>query len=229
MPSNEFVTSSPHPTHRRWVRLAIVLTATALVALIASTHSASAQTYGPKPASAPWPVALDVFSPTSGEIAGKDGAGFVVDLTLTARNRAANGLLSFDAGYKPFFNNPSAPTSVPGPGQGAPGLVVLLSTTPTTPGTPFQGPNTNLAGLFQINGVSMVKGGLLRTSNTWQIGRAAFGSGSATLTAYVVKGTAPALVPDAGLEKISNSVKVRFTIPLPGNASPARSGNLTPR
>jgi hypothetical protein len=53
--------------------------------------------------------------------------------------------------------------------------------------------------------------------------------GSATLTAYVVKGTAPALVPDAGLEKISNSVKVRFTIPLPGNASPARSGNLTPR
>jgi predicted lipoprotein with Yx(FWY)xxD motif len=99
---------------------------------------------------------------------------------------------------------------------------VLLSTTPNTPGTPFQGPNTNLAGLFQINGVGTVKGGLAQTWNTWQIGRAGFGSGPSMLTAFVVKGTAPAVVPDTGLELISNVVKVPFTITSPaGAAAPA--------
>lgn len=73
------------------------------------------------------------------------------------------------------------------------------------PGTPFQGPNTNLAGLFQINGVGTVNGGLTQTWNTWQIGKAAFGSGASMLTVYVVKGTAPAVVPDTGLERISNA------------------------
>ena len=167
---------------------------------------------------APAPVKLSVFSPTAKDVAGKDGAGFVVDLSLTARNTAANRALSPEAGYQPFFNNPNAPTFVPGPNGGAPGLVVLLSTTPTTPGTPFQGPNTNLAGLFQINGVGTVKGGLTQTWNTWQIGRAGFGSGPSMLTAYVVKGTAPALIPDAGLELISNRVTVPFTISAPAGA-----------
>ena len=101
---------------------------------------------------------------------------------------------------------------------------MLLSTTPTTPGTPFQGPNTNLAGLFQINGVGTVKGGLTQTWNTWQIGRAAFGSGPSMLTVYVVKGTAPALIPDAGLELISNRVTVPFTI-----SAPAAAANATVR
>ena len=168
---------------------------TALIALAVGVSPAAA-TKRRKPR--PVPVKLSVFSPTARDIAGKDGAGFVVDLSLTARNTAANSLLSPEAGYKPFFNNPTAPTFAPGPNGGAPGLVVMLSTTPNTPGTPFQGPNTNLAGLFQINGVGTVKGGLTQTWNTWQIGKAGFGSGASTLTVFVVKGTAPALVPDAG-------------------------------
>ena len=159
--------------------------------------------------------------------AGIGGAGFVVDVSLTARNTAANSLLSPEAGYKPFFNNPTAPTFAPGPNGGAPGLVVTLSTTPNMPGTPFQGPNTNLAGLFQINGVGTVKGGLTQTWNTWQIGKAGFGSGASTLTVFVVKGTAPALVPDAGLEVISNRVSVPFTISAP--AAPAANPNATVR
>ena len=104
------------------------------------------------------PVELSVFSPRAGDSAGRDGAGFVVDVSLTARTKAANRLLSSEAGYKPFFNNPTAPTFQPGANGGAPGLVVMLSTTPTTPGTPFQGPGTNLAGLFQINGVGTREG-----------------------------------------------------------------------
>jgi hypothetical protein len=35
---------------------------------------------------------------------------------------------------------------------------VLLSTTPTIAGTPLHGPNTNLAGVFQINDVAKVRG-----------------------------------------------------------------------
>ncbi len=105
--------------------------------------------------------------------------------------------------------------------------MVLLSTTPNTPGTPFQGPNTNLAGLFQINGVGTVKGGLTQTWNTWQIGKAGFGSGASMLTVYVVKGTAPAVVPETGLEVISNRVNVPFTISAPAAATPPANANAT--
>jgi predicted lipoprotein with Yx(FWY)xxD motif len=207
---------------RGWLaRGAIALTTAAFIALAAGASPASAKASGPKKVAPKPPVTLSVFSPGARDVAGKDGAGFVVDLALTARNTAANSLLSPEAGYKPFFNNPTAPTFVPGPDGGAPGLVVMLSTTPNTPGTPFQGPTTNLAGLFQINGVGTVKGGLTQTWNTWQIGKAGFGSGPSTLTAYVVKGTAPAVVPHAGLEKISNTVKVQFTISTPAAAAPA--------
>jgi hypothetical protein len=164
---------------------------------------------------APQPVRLSVFSPGAGDTAGQDGAGFVVDLSLTARNQAANSLLAPEAGYKPFFNNPTSPSFQPGANGGAPGLVVLLSTTPDMPGTPFHGPNTNLAGLFQINGVGSVRGGLTQTWNTWQVGKAGFGSGPSVLTAYVVRGTAPTVVPTSGLDVISNTVKVPFTITAP--------------
>ncbi len=192
----------------------------ALAALLGLTVGASPAA---AKASAPArkPVQLSVLSPGSNDVAGREGAGFVVDLALTARNKTANSLLSPEAGYKPFFNNPTAPTFVPGPNGGAPGLVVLLSTTPDTPGTPFHGPTTNLAGLFQINGVGTVRSGLTQTWNTWQIGKAGFGSGPSTLTVFVVKGTAPAVVPATGLELISNTVKVPFTIATPTGAVPA--------
>jgi predicted lipoprotein with Yx(FWY)xxD motif len=99
--------------------------------------------------------------------------------------------------------------------------VVLLSTTPDTPGTRFQGPNTNLAGLFQINGVSTLSGGRTQTWNTWQIGKPSFGAGRATLTVYVVKGTAPLVMPESGFEKISNTVTVDFSIAAPTPAPSA--------
>jgi hypothetical protein len=167
----------------------------------------------------PKPIELSVFSPGVHDVAGKDGSGFVIDLSLTARNKAANGFVSPEAGYKPLFNNPTSPTFQPGPDGGAPGLVVLLSTTPDMPGTPFHGPNTNLAGLFQINGVGSVRGGLAQTWNTWQVGKAGFGAGPSVLTAYVVKGTAPAVVSSSGVDVISNTVNVPFSITAPASAA----------
>jgi hypothetical protein len=158
------------------------------------------------------PVSVTVFSPGAGDHSGANGVGFIVDLALDATKVKYNALLSPAAGYKPYFNDPTSPTFHPGPDPGAPGLVVMLSTTPDKAGTPFQGPRTNLAGLFQINGVAKVNGGKAEVWDTWQPGKAIFGSGRTTLTVFVVKGTAPALVPSRGLDRISNVVRVPFSI-----------------
>ena len=153
------------------------------------------------------PVQLNVITPTQGGRAGAGGS-FNVDLSLQARNQSANALLSATNGYKPCFNDPNAPTFHPG----APGLVVLLSTTPTKAGTPLQGPNTNLAGVFQLNTVAKVRG-LRQTFNAWQVSQPGFfGTGQATLTAYAVRGTAPALITTPGANAISNVARVNFTI-----------------
>ena len=71
--------------------------------------------------------------------------------------------------------------------------------------------------------------GLIQIRNAWHIGRTGFGSGRATLTAYAIVGTAPAVVaktPAAGgMLLISNIVKVPFTIDTPMTApssGPAR-------
>jgi hypothetical protein len=156
------------------------------------------------------PVKVTVFSPGAGDVSGTGGAGFIVDVALDATDADGNAILSSSNGYQPFFNDPTSSTFHPGADPGAPGLVVLLSSTPTKPGTPLQGPDTNLAGLFQLNGVAKV-GGLAETWNTWQVGKPLFGTGHATLTAYVLRGTAPTVVsPDT--KPISNVVRVPFTI-----------------
>jgi hypothetical protein len=170
------------------------------------------------------PVRLSVLSPHRGDRAGQDGAGFVVDLALIARNDRANTLLSTEAGYKPLFNNPTAPTFHTGANEAAPGLVVMLSTTPNLPGTQFQGPRTNLAGLFQLNGVTTQRG-LTEIRNAWHVGRAGFGAGRAMLTAYAIVGKAPTVVAETpaagGMLLISNIVKVPFRIDEPPTSQPS--------
>ncbi|MGE5273588.1 MAG: hypothetical protein ACM3QU_07485 [Verrucomicrobiota bacterium] len=154
------------------------------------------------------PLQASIISPGPGDTAGFGGT-FSVEVSLQARAAQSNSLLS---GYTAAFNDPSKATFHPGPNTAAPGLVVLLSTTPAVAGTPLQGPNTNLAGVFQINDVSQVKG-LTRTFNSWIVTRAgAFGkSVRATLTVFAVNGTAPALI--TGSEQpISNVVRETFTI-----------------
>jgi predicted lipoprotein with Yx(FWY)xxD motif len=154
------------------------------------------------------PLKASVISPGPGDSAGIGGT-FTVDLSLEAKTPQANNLL---AGYTAAFNDPSKPTFHPGPDAAAPGLVVLLSTTPTIAGTPLQGPNTNLAGVFQNNDVVRTNG-RIRTFNSWIVTSAGFfgKATTATLTVYAVDGTAPAVV--TGYEKpISNVVRENFTI-----------------
>jgi len=153
------------------------------------------------------PVRVSVLTPSEGGNAGAGGV-FNVDVSLQPTSRGANGTLSSAAGYKPFLNSPSAATFGPGkPDLGAPGLVVLLSTTPASAG----GPNANLAGLFQLNAVENV-GGLNTTFNDWQIGiPGLFGKDvDATLTVFVVAGTAPGSVNIANADPISNVAQVHF-------------------
>jgi len=150
------------------------------------------------------PLQLSVLTPGPGDSAGAGGS-FNVDLSIQALTRQANSLL---AGYKPFLGDPNSPTFGPGPNQGAPGLVVLLSSTPAKAG----GPSANLAGVFELNTVAK-SGGLVQTWNDWQVTSPGFfGTGPVTLTAYVVSGTAPTQVTTPGAGAISNVVRVPFTI-----------------
>ena len=154
------------------------------------------------------PLKATVISPGPGDSAGVGGT-FSVDLSLEARTPQANSLLS---GYTAAFNDPTKPTFHPGPDAAAPGLVVLLSTTPTIANTPLQGPNTNLAGVFQINDIANTNG-RIRTFNSWIVAVPGFfgKATTATLTVFAVDGTAPAVV--TGNEKpISNVVRESFTI-----------------
>jgi len=89
-----------------------------------------------------------------------------------------------------------------------PGLVVTLSTTPAAAG----GPNANLAGLFQENAVAE-SFGQQQVFTDWEVGKpGAFGNNTATtLTAYIVRGTAPGTV-TSDEQPISNVVRETFTI-----------------
>src|SRR5262245_12786010 len=60
---------------------------------------------------APRPLKASIISPGPGHIAGAGGT-FSVDVTLQARKRSANHLLS---GYTAAFNDPTQPTFHPGP------------------------------------------------------------------------------------------------------------------
>jgi hypothetical protein len=154
------------------------------------------------------PLEVRVISPRPNATAG-DAGTFSVDLSIAARSASSNALL---ADYTPGFIDPNSPQFHPGPDAFAPGLVVLLSTTPTIPNTPLQGANTNLAGVFQINDVSLLNG-RRSTFNSWLVGVPGFfGQGvTATLTVFVVNGTAPALV-DGTEQPISNVVRESFNI-----------------
>jgi hypothetical protein len=181
---------------------AVVAGAGASGPAIASAHSAS------KP-----PVRAILDTPAQGE---KVRSGFSVNVELDAKNARGNRLLS---GYKTQFVDPTGPDGMPNPSfhpgasTAAPGLVVTLSTTPRLAGTPLVGPRTNLAGVFQINSVTQVKG-LTETWNNWQVTSPGFFGKhtSATMKVYAVRGHAPDAVPHGGLNPVSNVVKHTFRI-----------------
>jgi len=194
-------------SRRRVARTAIKLVGTAALALTAATPAVASTGAGAKAgAHRDKPIALVAVTPSPYDVAGAGGV-FNVDLALLARNATGNRYLSAANGYKPgVLAAPAAGIGKPDPF--APGLVVLLSTTPQAAG----GPNANLAGVFQLTNVARSHG-LAQVFADWEVGKpGAFGTGTkTTLTAYVVAGTAPGIV--TGSEKpISNVIRETFTI-----------------
>jgi len=200
-----------HPTDRRKLRgrtrALLSLGAIGLVA-VATTTAASAQGNSSASYHHDRPIHVHVLTPSRNGRAGSDGA-FNVDIRLSARHDA-NGPLSAEAGYVPFLNLPGSDTFGPGmPDPGAPGLVVLLSTTPDAAG----GPAANLAGVFQLNAVEQAHGRDL-AFNDWEVGLPGFFGQDvdAVLTVFVVDGTAPGIVDMSEVDPISNVVQIPFHI-----------------
>jgi hypothetical protein len=197
---------------RRWVARGAIPLAAAAILTLTATSGAEAATGAARSATQP-PVRAVVMTPDQGE---STSSAFNVSLSLQARNARGNRLLS---GYRTQFLDPTGPDGMgnpafhPGASDSAPGLVATLSTTPNMPGTPLAGPRTNLAGVFQINSVTRVRG-LRQTWNDWQVTSPGFfgQNTSATLTVYAVRGEAPDVVPAAGLTPVSNVVRYRFQI-----------------
>jgi len=195
-------------TRRAWVRAAAGLTAAGAL-LIGGATAAFATAGGTTQHSGYSPaIKLVITNPRPGDIAGT-GGDFTVDLKALALNATGNQQLSAANGYRPGLNLPPAATFGPGmPDPNAPGLVVTLSTTPQAAG----GPNANLAGVFQLNSVTS-HNGLTRVINDWEVGVPGFFGKNVptTLTAYLVRGTAPGIV--TGHEQpISNVIHETFRI-----------------
>ena len=204
---HDHATGTPPTRRRQWVpaagltAIAAVLIGGATVAFAAAPGGAQQTGYRPA-------IKLVVTNPRPGDIAGT-GGDFTVDLKATALNATGNRQLSAANGYRPGLNLPPAATFGPAmPDPNAPGLVVTLSTTPQAAG----GPNANLAGVFQLNSVSRHQG-LTRVITDWEVGVPGFFGKNkpTTLTAYLVKGTAPGTV--TGHETpISTVIHESFTI-----------------
>ncbi len=193
----------------RVTRRVTALTGTVALALALSAAAPAVASSGPSRPQARHSynssIELVVVTPGPGDVAGAGGV-FNVDLAALARNATGNKWLSAAKGYKPGILSKAPGIGHPDPF--APGLVVLLSTTPQKAG----GPDANLAGVFQLTDVAR-SGGLAQVIADWEVGKpGAFGKGKkTTLIAFVVSGTAPGIV-TSSVKPISNIVEETFTI-----------------
>jgi hypothetical protein len=137
------------------------------------------------------PVKVEVLSPEPGHNAGIAGAGWFVDMEVGFKHASLAG-----TGFNGLqLTGPAGHTNIaPAPGlfgtghdDKMPGLVVLTTTTSTTlPG--FSGPGTNLAGLFNLTGVTNRTPDETELWDTWLVGAPVAGAGVDTVvTVAVVK------------------------------------------
>lgn len=154
-------------------------------------------------------VDIEILAPENGDNAGLAGAGWFVDLELDFEDTslAATGFTGLQLTGPAAHNNvaPFPGAFAPGQDDRMPGLVVLTSTTNATlPG--FSGPGTNLAGLFNLSGVTDRSEGDTELWDTWIVGAPIAGTNvETTVTVAMIAdlnkdgiyNDAPAVVPDA--------------------------------
>ena len=197
-----------------------------------SDTAASSNFTGPSPAD---PTALQVviFHPEPDIVVGVDGAGWAIDTLAAATSPQFNPLLSSGAGYFALFDNGTdSGIFRPGSNVAVPGLVVLVNTTQSVAGSLLQGPSTNLAGLFQMNGLleAQVSPGVFLNIvwPAWAVGAPLFGLGPSTLQVFYLNDTAPLYFtgnPDAAPNRISNVAVVNFFIAAAGQGFVSSGGN----
>jgi hypothetical protein len=137
------------------------------------------------------PVKVEVLSPEPGHNAGIAGTGWFVDMEVGFKHASLastgfNGLqLTGPAGHANIAPAPGLFGT--GHDDKMPGLVVLTSTTSTTLAG-FSGPGTNLAGLFNLTGVTNRTPDETELWDTWLVGAPVAGAGVDTVvTVAVVK------------------------------------------
>ena len=160
------------------------------------------------------PVVGRALSPEKGSVQGSGGRGMVVVLNFTARDASALSAESRGA------LSPTSASARPGHNPAFPGLVVGLSTT----GPSLGGPSANLANLFQVVTPALQLDGSIQVSTVWVNAQPDFGTDvDTTLTAFVVSGTAPDVIPpsEANIDVISNPVEVTFRVSGTGGAAAA--------
>jgi hypothetical protein len=137
------------------------------------------------------PVDIEVFAPEEGANAGIAGAGWFVDMEIDFNDTrlADTGFTGLQLTGPGGHNNiPPAPGLFgTGHDDRLPGLVVLTSTT-TSSLAGFSGPGTNLAGLFNLTGVTNRDPQETELWDTWIVGAPIAGSNVDTvLTVAVVE------------------------------------------
>jgi hypothetical protein len=188
----------------------ITLSVLALVAVVAASAMAANGNRAAKTAKSA--VSVEVFSPRSGDVAGKESKGFFVDLALRYPSLAASG-----AGFQ--LTGPAAhQNQAPFPGVFAagvdeklPGLIVLLST--TTVGAKNA---QNLANLFNLTGFTNQKTNEIW--DTWIVGAPSFGKNVRSVLRVAVAADknkdgiyndAPAVVADSNRDGRINAVDLK--------------------
>ncbi len=179
-----------------------LLTALALLALAAVVATAAAAANGKKTASktANAAIEVEVFSPRTGDVAGRQSKGFFVDLALRYPSLAASGADFQLTGPTTHQNQAPFPGGfAAGVDEKVPGLIVLLST--STVGAKNA---QNLANLFNLTGFTNQKTNEIW--DTWIVGAPSFGKNVRSVLRVAVAADknkdgiyndAPAVVPDA--------------------------------
>jgi hypothetical protein len=194
--------------HKRTMLIALSLLALAAVVAVGAT-AATGKKASTKANSA---VQVEVFSPRSGDVAGKQSKGFFVDLALRYPSVAASGADFQLTGPAAHQNQAPFPGAfAAGIDEKLPGLIVLLSTT-TVGARNAQ----NLANLFNLTGFTNQKTNEIW--DTWIVGAPSFGKNVRSVLRIAVAADknkdgifndAPAVVPDSNHDGRINAVDLK--------------------
>jgi hypothetical protein len=163
------------------------------------------------------PVGIEVFAPESGDRAGIGSLGFLVDMEVTFKhaNLAQTGFTGLQLTGPGAHANilPFPGLAAPGHDDRFPGLIVLLSTTQIGAGS-----CQNLAGLFNITGVTNRNDPETELWATWIVGAAGFGHNvDSKLSVAVAKdlngdgiyNDAPDVIPDSNRDGVCDESDLR--------------------